>query len=172
MISIEQVRGDKRLLAMGIKAVRYSFDGSHFYLYKEPLKIKPNDDKPLIVYAFADDEVANRSSFVKYKTLVPSVAAARDAASGEVIVTFTLTNNSTAAVVANISLNSIRLNGKPPTTTLPQSVGTLAAGEVVTLSLRFPATAANAGTRAELSGNGTENGGEFGGSLTVTVPLL
>jgi hypothetical protein len=173
----EKAQGDNRLLTItaidagaGVKAVHYSLDGAHFYLYTEPLKIKLEDDRRSVVYAFADDGVANRSSFVKYKPLVPSVAAVRDAMSGEIIVNLTLVNNSTAAVVSNISLNSLRLNGKPTTTTLPQTVGTLAPGEVVTRSVRFPASAVKS-TRAELSGTGTENGGEFGGNITITVPI-
>jgi hypothetical protein len=49
----------------GVKAVHYSFDGANFQLYTDPLLIDPARTKT--IYAFADDNVANRSGTVVYK---------------------------------------------------------------------------------------------------------
>lgn len=48
----------------GVKQLLYSLDMTHFQLYTNTLQIDPN--KTPIIYAFADDNMANRSSLVSY----------------------------------------------------------------------------------------------------------
>lgn len=139
----EKLQGATRLLtitatdsASGVKAVRYSLDGRQFQLYTSPISIDP--EKTPAVYAFADDAVANRSSFVKYKPLTPTITLSRDSSTNEIIATLTIINSSTASVTANISINSAKLGSKVTTTILPVTIGTLAQGESVTRSWRFP----------------------------------
>lgn len=150
----EKLQGAKRLLTItatdsgsGVKAVRYSLDGRQFQLYTTPFVVDPAQTPA--VYAFAEDVVANRSSFVKYKPLTPAITLSRDSSTREIIVTLTITNNSTASVTANISINSAKLGSKATTTALPVTIGTLAPGEVVTRSLRFPATHTSNGHQHE-----------------------
>jgi len=55
-------------------ALRYSFDGSHFLAYTEPLLIDPAQTPS--VFAFADDNVANRSAISTYAVpRAPSITA-------------------------------------------------------------------------------------------------
>ncbi|MDT5155764.1 MAG: hypothetical protein QOH51_121 [Acidobacteriota bacterium] len=48
----------------GIKAIYYSTNGSNFQQYTTPFNIDPNQGT--VVYVFADDNLANRSSIVTY----------------------------------------------------------------------------------------------------------
>jgi pimeloyl-ACP methyl ester carboxylesterase len=49
----------------GVKAVRYSLDRTHYQAYTGPIQI--NALQTPVIYAFADDKVANRSSLVTYQ---------------------------------------------------------------------------------------------------------
>lgn len=61
----------------GVKAVRYSLDGSHFQAYTAPVLIDPAQTS--LVYAFADDNVGNRSGIVSHAVpRPPSVTAPPD----------------------------------------------------------------------------------------------
>ncbi len=51
--------------ASGVKAVYYSLDGKQFQQYTNPLNLDPAQTRN--VYAFADDNVANRSGMSKYE---------------------------------------------------------------------------------------------------------
>jgi hypothetical protein len=46
----------------GVKQLLYSFDGVHFQTYTEPFAV--NATQSPLVYAFADDNIANRSSLL------------------------------------------------------------------------------------------------------------
>jgi len=66
-------------------------------------------------------------------------------------------------------LYSARLNGRATTSTLPQSIGTLAPRETATMVLRFPLIVAP-NMRGELSGTGMSHGEHVGGAVQVTIP--
>jgi pimeloyl-ACP methyl ester carboxylesterase/outer membrane protein assembly factor BamB len=53
----------------GVKAIYYSTDGSSFRPYTSPFNIDPHSNP--VVYAFADDNVANRSSLTTYQLTAP-----------------------------------------------------------------------------------------------------
>lgn len=68
----QRTQGARKLITIvtrdkgaGVKAVHYSFDGTHFHLYTYPILINPVRTR--IVYAFADDNAANRSGTAIYK---------------------------------------------------------------------------------------------------------
>ena len=96
----------------------------------------------------------------------------------------TLTKNSTTGVyTANLSLKNTgyqtapsvsitraTLNKVGTTSTLPVSVGSIAAGATGGASLTFPASAGTSGSVVILTVSGTFTGGKFSGSLKVTLP--
>ncbi|MBA3439564.1 MAG: hypothetical protein H0T92_06825 [Pyrinomonadaceae bacterium] len=140
----ERAQGSKRLVTIAAadsgsvaKSVRYSLDGRYFQPYIRPLVVDPMQNP--VIYAFADDGVANRSVRVTYKPLVLSASATRDARTGEIIVTGGVRNEGTAAVITNFVLDTATLNRKPTTTMLPVTISTVAAAETATVLLRFPA---------------------------------
>lgn len=63
----------------GVKAIYYSTDGSTFQLYTAPFNVDPY--KNPVIYTFADDNVANRSSLVTYQLTAPASTLQFDAAS-------------------------------------------------------------------------------------------
>lgn len=73
VITFKQRRqGAKKLILIratdkgtGVKAIHYSLDGAHFQPYTAPLLVDPVRTQK--VYAFADDQVANRSATTTYK---------------------------------------------------------------------------------------------------------
>jgi len=171
----EKLQGTKKLVTItaedkgsGVKIIRYSLDGKKYQPYTSPLVIDPAQTP--MVSVIADDNLANRSDTITYKPLMPAITLSRDGSINEIIATLIVTNSSTASVTANISINSAKLGSKATITTLPVTIGTLAAGEAATRTFRFPGTAAVAGAHATLSGAGSENGGAFGGSINITVP--
>ena len=183
----EQVKGNKRLVTInaidedsGIKKLLYSFDGQNFQPYTKPLQLDPS--KQSIVYAYADDNVGNRSPVVTYEPLIPSVEVTRDKQTNEIVVTITVRNESSAPVMTNFVLQKAELNNEQTSTALPLSVEMIAPGKPlvadspplpdnrVIQTLRFPATAAVSGKNAMLSINGTSQGDKFHEKIKVTVP--
>jgi hypothetical protein len=53
-----------RDMGVGVKAVLYSLDGTHYQPYNEPIQVDPVQTP--ILYVFADDQVANRSELITY----------------------------------------------------------------------------------------------------------
>jgi hypothetical protein len=183
----EQVRGNKRLVTInaidedsGIKKLLYSFDGQNYQPYTKPLHLDPS--KQSIVYAYADDNVGNRSPVVTYEPLIPSVEVKRDEQTNEIVVTITVRNESSAPVMTNFVLQKAELNNEQTSTALPLSIEMIAPGKPlvadspplpdnrVIQTLRFPATAASSGKNAMLSINGTSQGDRFHEKIRVTVP--
>jgi len=92
-------------------------------------------------------------------------------------------NSSTGAYTANISLKNIGYLSAPnvkitkaslglasTTSTLPVSVGNIAAGSSGSASLNFPGSTGASGTVVSLKVSGTFTGGKLSGSLKVTLP--
>ncbi|HLK55516.1 MAG TPA: IPT/TIG domain-containing protein, partial [Chthonomonadaceae bacterium] len=70
----------------------------------------------------------------------------------------------------NVTLTKATLNAVKTTTTLPMSVGSIAAGSTGTASLTFPLSSGTSGSVVTLAVSGTFTGGKFSGSLKVTLP--
>ena len=100
------------------------------------------------------------------------------------LVSATLTRNSTTGVyTATVSLKNIgfltaptvkitksSLGAANTSTTLPVTVGNIAAGATATASLTYPSSAGSPGTVVTLKVSGTFTGGTLSGSLKVTLP--
>lgn len=88
---------------------------------------------------------------------------------GEIVVTLFLTNSG-AVSATNVKLVAGLLASVPTATPLPITVGTLAAGQARTVTLRFPGRIGSEGTRTVLQLSGTRDKGNWGSSLRVTLP--
>lgn len=171
----ERVQGNRRVVTLtaqdggtGVKSIFYSLDGTTFQLYTSALTIDPTANPT--IYAFADDNVANRSSRVTYKPLTITTVVTRDSITKEIIVAATIRNEGTATVTINLILTAVKLNNKPTTTPLPLTINEVGASGSVSQVLRFPATATTSNSRATLSGIGTSHGQAFSGAVQVTIP--
>jgi uncharacterized repeat protein (TIGR03803 family) len=69
-----------------------------------------------------------------------------------------------------VKITKSTLGAATTTTTLPASVGNIAAGATAGASLTYPASAGTSGTVVYLKVSGTFAGGKFVGSLKVTLP--
>ena len=94
----------------------------------------------------------------------------------------TLSKNGDGSYTANLTLKNVGYNAAPnvtvtkatlgaaTSTTLPVTVGSIAAGSSGNASLTFPASAGVSGTVVALKVSGKFPGGTFSGSLKVTLP--
>ncbi len=70
----------------------------------------------------------------------------------------------------DVSVTSASLGAAATSTTLPVSVGALAAGASTSTTLSFPSSAGSSGTVVSLKIAGTFTGGTFSGTIKVTLP--
>uniref|UniRef100_Q01TW4 LTD domain-containing protein n=1 Tax=Solibacter usitatus (strain Ellin6076) TaxID=234267 RepID=Q01TW4_SOLUE len=98
--------------------------------------------------------------------LVPTKTLAR--VDGQVVATITLANTGGTAA-QNVILTVAKI-GTVSGTPLPQSVGTIAAGASVQLTVTFPGTVGAAGTGSSLTLSGTATGATFGSTARITLP--
>ncbi len=120
--------------------------------------------------------VANGSSLSNALTLTVGLAhltasatLSRDALTQEVIASVAVTNSGTADA-SSVQLTRAFLGGKVPTTVLPVSVGTVAAGGSVRVTLRFPSSVGAGGSSSVLSVGGVYPGYSFTTQQTLTLP--
>lgn len=112
----------------------------------------------------------SRPLTIVHTTLQMTAATlSRDSNTGNITATVTIKNIGYLAA-SNVKLANSALNRTATTTTLPVSLGTLAAGASVTTSLTYPGSAGTAGTVVPLTVAGKFTGGAFSGSLKVTLP--
>lgn len=90
--------------ASGVKAVYYSLDGTEFRPYTAPFQVDPATVQ--VVYAFADDNLANRSSLITYRVpigITGHVADAQGTAISGVDVTLNWTENGTTRTRTSVT---------------------------------------------------------------------
>jgi hypothetical protein len=114
--------------------------------------------------------------------LINVTASGAPASPAQIVVTKTLARNGSNQVVVTLNISNaggtaaqnVQLTvGKintTPGTTLPQSLGTVAAGGTVTATLTFPGSVGTTGTLAALTVSGTYTGGSFSSASRVTLP--
>lgn len=88
----------------GVKAVYYSLDGTEFRPYTTSFQVDPATTQ--VVYAFADDNLANRSSLIAYRVpigIYGHVADAQGTAVSEVDMTLNWTENGTTQTRAGVT---------------------------------------------------------------------
>ncbi len=101
--------------------------------------------------------------------LTASATLSRDALTQEVVASVAVTNSGTADA-SSVQLTRAFLGGKVPTTVLPVSVGTVAAGSSVRVTLRFPSSVGAGGSSSVLSVGGVYPGYSFTTQQTLTLP--
>jgi pimeloyl-ACP methyl ester carboxylesterase len=109
----------------GVKAVYYSLDGTQFQSYTQPFTVDPY--RTPTVYAFADDNVANRSSLTTFQLTAPASTLQFNAATysvneGGVRATITVTragDTSETATVDYATVDNPAAIRCDDTTTLP-----------------------------------------------------
>jgi pimeloyl-ACP methyl ester carboxylesterase len=161
----------------GVKDVLYSLDGTHFQPYTNTLSL--NATAGPIVYAFADDNVGNRSSLSRFLLPLPTVTlssnslifASQVVGTGSNVQTVTLSNLGSAPLIiigftvagANSGDFAVANGG-----TCPASGGTVTAGANCTINLTFAPVAA--GSRfASLTITDNASGSPQSVSLTGTA---
>ncbi len=157
----------------GVKATYYSLDGTNFQPYSSPLVIDPRQFP--VVYAFADDNVANRSGLVSYVLPIPEptptptpAPSSFSSASGSGVF------NGTATLTATLTSGSSPLSGKTVSFTLGStSVGnaTTDASGVATLT-GVSTVGVNAGTHANAVGVSFAGDANFTGSSGMGTLLV
>jgi len=94
----------------GVKQIMYSVDGITYLPYSTPLNLNPSQVPT--VYAFADDNVANRSGVVTYKLAVPLNilqfgAASYSANEGNGRATIVVTRAGDSSVAASVDFQTV-----------------------------------------------------------------
>jgi len=101
--------------------------------------------------------------------LVITRSLARDG-SNNLVVTLTIANTGGTAAT-NVVLTTVNIGAAVPTTPLPLSVGTIAAGGSQSVSVQFAAASVpGSGSTVVISYAGTFTGNTFGGSSRATLP--
>jgi hypothetical protein len=98
--------------------------------------------------------------------LVPTKTLAR--VGGQVVATINIANTGGTAA-QNVILTVAKI-GTVSGTPLPQSLGTIAAGASVQLTVNFPGTVGAAGAGSSLTLSGTATGATFGSTSRITLP--
>ncbi len=131
----------------GVHSLLYSLDGTSFYSYTNTLQLDMNQAP--ILYAFAQDNIANRSSLFEYPlaaygvTVSPDLAARSGAPGSQVEYSLHATNT------GNISdTYTVTHSGNTWATMVPGTVGPLVAGAstAVPVTVTIPADAGSSAT--------------------------
>jgi probable HAF family extracellular repeat protein len=83
--------------------------------------------------------------------------------------TITIANTGGAAA-ANVQLTAAKIGSTPTTTELPLSVGVIAAGSSMQITLQFPASVGGTGAMTTIALSGTYTGGSFSTTARITLP--
>ena len=100
--------------------------------------------------------------------IVVTKLLSRNSSTQQVVVSLNITNaGGTNAQNVQLTVGKI---GSTSGTSLPQALGTVAAGTTATTTLTFPGTVGTSGSLAALTVSGTYTGGSFSSASRVTLP--
>ena len=111
---------------------------------------------------------AKSLKIVETTVQVLPVSVSKDS-SGNYVVTVNLKNTG-YLTASSLTIKKASLNGIAPTTTLPITLGNLAAGSSTSVNLTFPASSGASGSTVALKVSGSFTKGTFSGSVKVTLP--
>lgn len=102
--------------------------------------------------------------------LVVTRSLSRDPSTGDIVLVATITNSGGAAA-SNVRLTVAKIGSTVTKTTLPQSLGTIAAGGAFTqVTVRFNGSVGLPGAATTVTLSGTYTGGSFATTARVTLP--
>lgn len=166
--------------ALGTAQLNASADVPGFFTYTPPMgSVLPVGTAQILSAVFTPSDAAAYSSVSKNATIdvlpAPPAAPARVVATAalsrtetQVLLTVTIANTG-GATAANVLLTTATIN-TASAAALPQSLGAVAAGANVTVTLAFPASLGAPGAAAILRLGGTYTGGSFSSTGRIRLP--